>query len=151
MAKPRIRPIAIGIFRHADSILVSEGRDPARNLTFYRPLGGAIRFGETSEAALRREIREELGSEIGALEFLGVQESIFEYRGVPCHELVMVYRGCLLDENLYGKSEIVFREGKRRPRAIRCRWLPLKAFQDEGLTLFPQGVLELLGRFKEER
>ena len=41
-----IRPIAICVLRRHDEILVIEGRDESRDLTFYRPLGGGIEFGE---------------------------------------------------------------------------------------------------------
>lgn len=45
--KPQtIRPLAICVFRHAGRILVAEGTDEVKGETFYRPLGGAIEFGE---------------------------------------------------------------------------------------------------------
>jgi 8-oxo-dGTP pyrophosphatase MutT (NUDIX family) len=40
--------------------LVAHGHDSVKSEDFYRPLGGGIEFGELSEAALRREIKEEL-------------------------------------------------------------------------------------------
>jgi 8-oxo-dGTP pyrophosphatase MutT (NUDIX family) len=144
MAKQRIRPIAIGIFRHADKILVFEGRDPSRDLTFYRPLGGAIHFGETSGEALRREMREELGSDVDDLRFLGVLESIFTYRGMPGHELVMVHEGRLRERALYEQREFQATEGTRHPTPIRCLWLPLSSFEGGERTLFPDGLLAML-------
>lgn len=47
----RIRPIAIGIFRRGDSILVELGQDPATGEHFCRPPGGEIEFGEDGAAA----------------------------------------------------------------------------------------------------
>jgi NADH pyrophosphatase NudC (nudix superfamily) len=61
----QIRPIAIGIFRRDDRILVFESRErDSRGRIFYRPLGGSIEFGEYGDQALTRELREELGAEI---------------------------------------------------------------------------------------
>ena len=61
MKKQKIRVIAVSVFQNAGRILVFKGHDPVKGETFYRPLGGAIEFGETSQQALVREIREELG------------------------------------------------------------------------------------------
>ena len=46
--KPRIRPIALCVFRQEEHILVFRGYDPKKDQTFYRPLGGGIDFGETA-------------------------------------------------------------------------------------------------------
>ena len=56
-----IRPIVLGIARKNNKILVSEGYDKVKNQTFYRCLGGGIEFLETSQEALKREYKEELG------------------------------------------------------------------------------------------
>ena len=57
---PFIRVIAICIFRRNNRILVFEGFDAVKSSPYYRPLGGGIELGETSEAALIREIGEEI-------------------------------------------------------------------------------------------
>ena len=75
----RIRPIAICLFRYENKILVAEGKDPIKDQTFYRPLGGGIEFGERSEETIRREIREELNEEVTALRYLGTLENIFVF------------------------------------------------------------------------
>jgi NADH pyrophosphatase NudC (nudix superfamily) len=61
MAANYIRVIAICVFRHDDKILVFEAYDTIDKKPFYRPLGGAVEFGETTETAIKREIREEIG------------------------------------------------------------------------------------------
>jgi NADH pyrophosphatase NudC (nudix superfamily) len=63
--KKRIRPLAICVFRKDGRILVAEGYDPVKDHTFYRPLGGAIEFGETSRQTVSRELMEEIGAEVG--------------------------------------------------------------------------------------
>ena len=90
-----IRPIALCVFKNNNRILVFEGHDSIRDETYYRPLGGGIEFGESGEVAVRREIMEELHSEIRELKHLGYLENIFTHNGNTGHEIVMIYDGAL--------------------------------------------------------
>ena len=47
-----IRPIALGIAKKDNKILVGIGYDKVKKQTFYRALGGGIEFGETSKDAV---------------------------------------------------------------------------------------------------
>jgi len=76
-----IPPISICVIRRGDEILVFEARDEKRDLTYYRPLGGGIEFGERSDDAVRRELYEEIGAELDELRLLTVIENLFELEG----------------------------------------------------------------------
>ncbi len=54
--------------------------------------GGHIEFGETSRQTLVREVREEMGVESTADDFLGVVENQFVQHGKPHAEINLVYR-----------------------------------------------------------
>lgn len=54
--------------------------------------GGHIEFGETGKVALEREVKEELGVEAKAGEFLGVVENSFDQNGKRHAEINLVYR-----------------------------------------------------------
>ena len=71
MKKNKIRLIAIGLFLHNGRILVFEGYDRVKEKYFFRPLGGAIKFGESGADALKREIQEEIGQDIEDNPFSG--------------------------------------------------------------------------------
>jgi 8-oxo-dGTP pyrophosphatase MutT (NUDIX family) len=141
MVADRIRCVAICAFRRSDRILVVEDYDSVKQQTFYRPLGGGIDFGETSAAAVIREIREEIGAEVVDLECIGTVENIFTYNGVARHELVQIYDGRLADEALYLAQSIPGVESDGEP--MRVIWKSLDSFS-ETTPLYPDGLLELL-------
>ena len=141
MTARRMRALAICVFRNEGRILVAEGHDHSRGITFYRPLGGTIEFGEYSIDAVRREIREELSAAVTDLRFLGTLENIFTYNGRQGHEIVQVYDGRFVDESLYKKDEMT---GDEFGHAFRVVWRRLDEFGPGRAPLFPDGLLELL-------
>ncbi len=102
------------LFIHEGRVLVSNGRtirgkgvdSPIVPGGFYRVLGGSMNFNETSEQGVRREIMEELKSEINNLKFLEVVENLFIYGGEKCHEIVFLFAGELTKKDLY-KQEVI--------------------------------------------
>lgn len=142
MAKQKIRAIALCVFRHGDRILVNEGYDSVKDQRFYRPLGGGIDFGESSQAAVVREIWEELGEAIADPVLLGVVENIFEFEGQPGHELVFLYDAQFQDASLYQRSQLTAQEGDR---TFTAQWIDLPTVHAGEIPLYPKGLWSLLG------
>ena len=142
--KKRIRPLAICVFRHRNCILVAEGYDPAKEETFYRPLGGGIEFGEPSAETICRELMEEIHVEVDrqSLKYLGAVENIFYFNGKPGHEIVLIYDGQLQDAHLYDQAIITGMEANGEE--IRAMWKRIDEFGDGKSILYPTGLLELL-------
>lgn len=138
----QIRPIAICVFRNSDRILVFEGQDPVKGETFYRPLGGGIEFGERSEDAVQRELKEELNVDITNLKYLGTLENIYTFNSGSYHEVVLVYDGLLTESGLYDQTLILGKEANGDD--IRAMWKSLDEFGDGKSILYPNGLLELL-------
>ena len=144
MGIPRIiRPCAFCFVQEDDRVLIGRFRDPDDGSYFYRPLGGGIEFGETGEEAARRELREELGVELGSVGFLGFLENLFEMGGEPYHELCLIltaepagwsidrFDGFEIPESVgAGSEEIAI---VRKTNAIA-----------ESFPLYPDGVTELV-------
>lgn len=87
---PNITTRALCIIEHKGKLLASINTDPTSGQQFYRLIGGGVEFGETGEAAVRREIMEELGSELENLQLVTMLENIFVYDGKPGHEIVFL-------------------------------------------------------------
>lgn len=116
----------------ADRLLVCWDR---RYPDFLAMPGGAVQAGESSEAAARREWREETGLDAGDLRLAGIVENFFVWENAPAHELGFYYRvtppalplpGPVLDNP-----------------DVELRWLPLAELPEN--TVYPLCLPELLG------
>ncbi|HEX8181829.1 MAG TPA: NUDIX hydrolase [Pyrinomonadaceae bacterium] len=147
MKPNHIRPIAICLFRHAGRILVSEGYDTSKQAYYARPLGGGIEFGETSRAAVTREIAEELSARVERLQLLGVLENIFNYEGQPGHEIVFVYDAELADQALYERAELPIQE-ECVAEHLAARWRTPAELAQANIRLVPEGLLDLIANIE---
>ena len=142
--KQRIRPLAICVFRHNHQILVAEGYDSVKDEYFYRPLGGAIEFGEWSVDTICRELLEEIQADVDreSLKYLGTLENIFYFHGDPGHEIVLIYNGAFKNSKLYEQAVISGEEVNGE--AMRAMWKALDEFGVGKSILYPTGLLEML-------
>ena len=141
------RPCAFVFLRSGSRVLVSEMTDPSEG-TFYRPPGGGIEFGETSHEAMRRELQEEFGIEIGELTHLGVIENVFEFRGAGHHEICFVFEAWLAADELEVLDGVVIVEtaGVEAEVARIFELDTLRAIS----PLYPDGVRDLLTASRRE-
>lgn len=138
-----IRPIAICVFRHNGRILAGEHYDPVKQETFYRPIGGGIKFGEHSRDTIVREVREELGASVANLRLLATLENFFVFSGQAGHEIVQVYDGEFGDKTLYQPPTLTGTE--ENGALFTAVWKPLADFLgDNAPPLYPDGLLDLL-------
>lgn len=94
----RIRPKVMVSVINAKQVLLSELYDPGRDLTLYLPVGGGVEFRERLYDAAARELLEELGIDGISLDYCSYSENMFEFDGVPAHELVFHYFAHINDE-----------------------------------------------------
>jgi 8-oxo-dGTP pyrophosphatase MutT (NUDIX family) len=141
----RIRAIAICVFWQDDRILVAEGFDSVSQSVFYRPVGGGIEFGETSQQAIIREVREELGQDIKQVQLLGTLENIFTLQGIRKHEIVFIYQAEFCDRSIYEQEQIIGHE--TLGLTFNAIWKSLDSF-DERDRLVPDGLAKLLSNQK---
>ncbi|MEU3628184.1 NUDIX hydrolase [Amycolatopsis coloradensis] len=137
----KIRPLALGVIRRGEDLLVFEGRDEVKGETYHRPLGGGIEFGETAAEALHREFQEELAAELTAVEQIAVLENVYTFEGRPGHEIVFLFTADLTDKAFYERDEVgvvLDEEG------TRVHWLPMADVVSGKAILYPDGLAELL-------
>ena len=135
----RIRPVAHAVIRHRDRMLVTVGEG------FCRCVGGGIEFGERSEAAVRRELREELGVELSRVELLGVLENVFDFEGRRHHEIVFAFDCDVVDPTFYERDshEVIGDSGDVIEVA---RWVAVADFVSGEKSLVPDGLLPLIAK-----
>ena len=134
-----IRPVALGIAKKDNKILVGIGYDKVKKQTFYRALGGGIEFGETSKDAVKREFQEEIHSDITVGELLGVTENIFTYQGKTGHEIVFLYSIEIPNDNFKNDYEINDEVGK-----YNAVWVDIDDFKSGKKIIYPEGFLKYI-------
>lgn len=107
----------------------------------YRPLGGHIEFGERSEDAIKREIKEEVNSSIKNLEFLGLIENIQRSGKKIHHEIDFLYKGKLSNKKLF-ENEIFDRDEDGRKE--KAYWIEKGIFKKGKMKIVPEGILKYL-------
>ncbi len=134
MGIEKIRPIALCLFGNKGRILASKGFDRTKGEHFYRLLGGSIDFFETSEFCIRREIKEELQSEIENLKFLFAFENLFTYESTRGHEIVFLYSGDLVRQELYNQKSVHIVENNYE---LEAEWISVKDIIAGKIILYP--------------
>ena len=91
---------------------------------FYFVVGGRIKTNETSEEAVKREVKEELGIEIEDIKLKAIVESFFELDNEAFHEIGFYYyhkvNGIInLPENYYIFSKEELKTKNIQPKIIQ--------------------------------
>ncbi|MGH9788993.1 MAG: NUDIX hydrolase [Candidatus Acidiferrales bacterium] len=125
---------AMCLLVHDGKTLVAKRRDRVTLESFYRVLGGSLEFHESSEDAVRREIREELNSELENLILLEVIENRFVFEGNKGHEVVFLYAGTLCRKELYEQQTVRAVDGGA---AIEAEWISTRDILHGPIPLYP--------------
>jgi 8-oxo-dGTP pyrophosphatase MutT (NUDIX family) len=139
---------AMGLFVSNGRILATAERDSVKGEDYLRLLGGSVEFGERSDEALRRELREEIGAEIGRLALLDVIENIYTFEGWPGHEIAFLYRGVFTDPSFCTREQIPFIEAGKSDIAV---WTKLEDVLTGKARLYPPADYAKLFKLVEEQ
>jgi 8-oxo-dGTP diphosphatase len=81
--------VSAAIFRDHKVLLVRRARSPAKG--FYSLPGGRVEFGETLQAAVQREVKEETGLKVEIIGLAGWREVVPAVAGGGGHYLIMSF------------------------------------------------------------
>lgn len=135
-----IRPKVIGIAKKKECLLVYEVLSDRGELKGWCQLGGGIKFGETGESALKREIYEELGCGIIISGNLMICENIFEHHAAKGHEIILAFPITFDDPKIYAKQR--FQICESRGSVDWVEWVKIKLFRAGKEILFPPALVE---------
>ncbi|RFU14282.1 NUDIX domain-containing protein [Rhodobacteraceae bacterium W635] len=138
---PAMRAVALGVFQRAGQILCAPVHADGGGIIGWRPLGGAIGFGERAAEALSREIDEKTGQAITDIHPLGVLENLFEHEGAPGHEIVFAFSARFITPEIYEADALAVTQSGRPEEA---KWIVLAKAHASRIRLFPEGLAGLL-------
>jgi len=89
---PAVAVAALIVDERGQILLIRRAKDPAKSKLAM--VGGFVDFDETAEAAVRREVKEEINLDLSAIEFLSSHPNEYHYRGIvyPVLDLFFVAR-----------------------------------------------------------
>jgi ADP-ribose pyrophosphatase YjhB (NUDIX family) len=148
---------------HEDHVLLQTTEDSS----FWFLPGGRVEMGESSEVALKREMREELqlDRDVQVLRLLWVAENFFRHEQKAYHELGFYYQIAFPDHpELYDKTRThaaIEDTGSfaSNPLRFTLHWFPLAALEDilvypiflkKGLRNLPASVQHIVHAEQEE-
>ena len=119
---PRVDPVVIMLVTHGvNCVLAHEPRFPEN---MYSTLAGYVEPGEDVRSAVRRETREEIGIEIGQVEFFGSQPWPFPHSlMIGCmaealNDHITIDRTEIADARWFGRSEVLDMLQMKHPRGL---------------------------------
>jgi ADP-ribose pyrophosphatase YjhB (NUDIX family) len=117
----------VGVAIHDGRVLLHRAGEE----TLWTLPGGRAEMGEAAEDTIRREMREELGTEVDVLRLLWCVEDFFDYNGLSVHELALYFLIRLPPGSRpLTLSAFASTDGDTR---LQFRWCPL----DETLASLP--------------
>lgn len=133
---------ALGLVWRNGLLLAAEVHRDDGSVKGVRPLGGTVEFGETWQAALVRELDEELGVEAVVSGTPLVLENIYEHHGETGHEIIFAADITVPDGALPNDGPIHFAEDNGVP--CIAKWFDINTLDCGDIALYPQGLKALL-------
>lgn len=134
-----IRPISLAIIEKNGKILVQEGYKEETKEYYYRPLGGGIEFLERAEDALVREFQEEIHTKLTNIEYITLFENIFKQNGKDAHELILLYRATMPEEDYQETYDI-----DEIDHVNIAKWVEVEDFKQGKKRIYPLGIEQYL-------
>ena len=96
---------------------------------YYHLPGGHIEVGESSEAAVIREIQEEVGIEVALQKLVLINEQFYNKNGIDNHSLVLYYLA-KSKNNISTQNSVRLEEGPNKTIKNELRWVTYEELKD---------------------
>jgi ADP-ribose pyrophosphatase YjhB (NUDIX family) len=121
----------VGVAIHDGTVLLQRAGDEP----FWTLTGGRAEIGEAAEHTIRREMREELSTDVEVVRLLWFVENFFDYDGVSYHEIALYFLIRFpLDSRPLAQSAFQATDGDTR---LQFQWFPLQEEKLANLPLVP--------------
>ena len=141
----------VGVAIHDGSVLLHR----ADHESFWTLPGGRVEHGETAEQTVKREMQEELETDVDVVRLLWLVENFFEYDGRRYHEIALYFLIRFPDNSL-PRTSAAFDRNDAGVR-LKFQWHPvqaellmqlplLPAFLPPALTGLPSSVVHIVQR-----
>jgi len=118
----------LGVAVHEDLVLLHK----AEGEKFWTFPGGRAEFGEAAEPTLKREMKEEIGTDVDVIRLLWFVENFFTYTGMRYHEIALYFLMQLPTTSKYLNQRSF--QGEEAGLALTFQWFPI---QPEVLSSLP--------------
>lgn len=109
--------------------------------------GGHSVLGETNEATLIREFKEETGAEISVGELKWVAEIFFPWGNKPCHQICLYYMIEIKTSDIPKRGNFTAKEHlEGREFDLEFYWIPLDEIKN--IKVYPTNAVDLLGKLE---
>ncbi len=135
----RIRVKSLAWIEDQGELFVVRMHDKVKGDDYYRPIGGSVEFGESSEEAVLREAWEELHTRLEIIGAPVVVENRFDCDGEQGHEIDFLVPCRFTDQefNLRQEHDLIEASGER----FKAYWIPIKDCLNGSLRLVPEALL----------
>lgn len=138
-----ITPVALAVAVHANRVFLFRGEDTTAREVFYRPMGGAIAFGERAMATAERVVERDMSTGFLGVRQLGVLENVYTRDGTTQHEICFVFLGAFADRQVYDHDTVELTEGDEI--VAQGGWHDLnKLAAPDSPRVYPDGLLEVV-------
>lgn len=132
----QIRVKALAWIEDKGMLFVVKMHDKVKEDDYYRPVGGAVEFGERSVDAVLREVREELSTEIQPIAPPFIIENHFTLEGEKGHEIVFLFPSRFLDLSYYKRK--IYPLMEINGDGWDAMWVPISECVSGTLRLVPE-------------
>jgi NADH pyrophosphatase NudC (nudix superfamily) len=135
-ANPCSATVAFILNERGELLVATRAKEPAKGTLDL--VGGFVDMGETIEQGMRREIEEETGMQVDALEYCFSIPNLYEYSGMTIHTLDMFFV-------VHVGNDVC---PKAADDVAELQWMPLDAvdYRQFGLHSISQGVKRFVSK-----